>query len=358
MKKLVAVCGLLLIAAQAHGAEKLKILFPITAVDESYAPFMVARELGFFKDEGIEAEFVPTAGGNQVLLQIAAGNGDIGCISPGNVIAGIQPAVGMRLLAFYNIYYANIWTISVLPDSPIKSVAELRGKKLGVASMGSSAVLYGKAYLAKAGVEIGKEGTNYLAIGVGAQGATALRGKQVDAVVYWDAMLAKLEVAGLKLRQLPVDEVVASLPDVTLTAQIETIEKKPQLMIGVGRALAKGYVANQANREAAVRITWKQYPEARPRNMSEEDALKNAMYVNEARMRIWDSPRNGGKLGYFVEQDYKNVIAFAKEYGIVPQSADVPPEKLYTNKFVEDFNKFDREAVKKQAAAIDPKSFK
>ena len=145
----------LLFAVHAH-AEKMKVLFPITAVDESYAPFLVAQELGYFKEEGIDAEFVPTNGGNLALIQLAAGNGDIGCISPGNVIAGIQPSVGMQVISFYNVYYKNIWSVSVLPDSPIKSLAELRGKKIGVASMGSSAVLYGKAYLAKAGVEIGK----------------------------------------------------------------------------------------------------------------------------------------------------------------------------------------------------------
>lgn len=356
MTRLIALCAALLLAASAH-AEKLKILLPVVAVDEAFAPFMVAKELGYFKDEGVEAEFVPIAGSNQALLQTAAGNGDIGLVSPADLIPGIQPAVGMRVLAFYNVYYTNIWSVSVMPDSPIKSVAELRGKKIGVASMGSSGVLYGKAYLQKAGVELGKDGTSFLPIGVGAQGAAALRGKQVDAVVYWDAMLAKLEVAGLKLRQLPLDPMVTSLPDVGLVTQIEKLEKKPQLMAGVGRALAKGFVFNQANREAAVRITWKQYPESRPRNMSEEDALKNALYVNEERMKIWE-PHRGARFGEFLKKDYENVVAFAKEYGIVPHAADVPLEKLYTNKLVDEFNKFDREAVKKQAAAFDLKSLK
>ena len=350
MTRLILVCVALLFAAQAH-AEKLKTIFPITAVDESYAPFLVAKEVGYFKDEGLEVEFVPAAGGNQALLQVAAGNGDIGCISPGNVIAGIQPSVGMQVISFYNVYYKNIWSVSVLPDSPIKSLAELRGKKIGVASMGSSAVLYGKAYLAKAGVEIGKDGTNYLAIGVGAQGATAIRGGQVDAAVYWDAMLAKLEVAGLKLRQLPVDPVVASLPDVTLTSTTDTVAKKPKELAAFGRALAKGFVFNQANREAAVRITWKLYPESKPRNMSEQDALKNALYVNEARMKIWE-PRDGAKFGQFLKQDYDNVIEFAKEYSVIPKTADVPDDKLYTNKFVDEFNKFDRAAVERQAKAF------
>jgi len=85
--------------------------------------------------------------------------------------------------------------------------------------------------------------------------------------------------------------------------------------------------------------------------MSEADALKNALYVNEARMKIWE-PRDGARFGQFLDQDYKNVTEFAKEYGIIPKTAEVPPDKFYTNRFVDEFNKFDRAAVERQAKAF------
>lgn len=42
----------------------------------------------------------------------------------------------------------------------------------------------------------------------------------------------------------------------------------------------------------------------------------------------------------------------------MPKTADVPPDKLYTNKFVDEFNKFDRKAVEQQAKAFDLKTLK
>jgi NitT/TauT family transport system substrate-binding protein len=351
---LVALAG----TAAAQSLAKIKVLLPVTNIDEAYAPYMIAKEVGYYAAEGLDVDLVPTNGGNQVLLQIAAGNGDIGTISPTDLIAGIQPGIGMKVQVFYDVYYRNIWSVSVVPDSPITKLADLKGKKIGVSAMGSSGVAHGKAYLAKEGVEIGKDGTSYIAIGVGAQGATALRTKQVDAVVYWDAMLAKLDVVGFKLRQLPVDEAIRNLPDISMGASLETIEKRPQVVAGFGRALAKGYEFNQANREAAVRITWKHFPASKPANMSEEEALKNALVVNETRMRIWTSLKTGGKHGMFIAEDWRNVVQFAKDHGVVPASADAPLEKLYTNKFVEEMNKFDRDAVTKQAKALDPKTIK
>lgn len=350
----IGMCG----AAAAQTLTKIKVLMPVANVDEAYAPYMVAKEVGYYAAEGLDVDIIPVNGANQALLQIAAGNGDFATVSPTNLIAAIQPEVGMRVQCFYNVYYRNIWSISVVPDSPITKLADLKGKKLGVASMGSSGVAVGKAYLSKAGVEIGKDGTSYLTIGVGAQGATALRTKQVDAVVYWDAMLAKLDVAGFKLRQLPVDDAIRNLPDISMGASLETLEKRPQVVIGFGRALAKGFEFNQANREAAVRMTWKHFPASKPANMSEEEALKNALYVNESRMQIWTSPKTGGKHGMFIADDWRNVVQFAKDHNVVTASAEAPLEKLFTNKFVDEFNKFDRDAVIRQAKALDPKSVK
>jgi len=121
-------------------------------------------------------------------------------------------------------------------------------------------------------------------------------------------------------------------------------------VLGVGRALAKGYIFNQANPEAAIRITWKQVPTSKALNVPEDKALKNAIAVNQARMKIWVTPKTN-VWGKFIEADWQNLVAFAKQYGLVDPKADVSLASLYTEKFVPDFNKFDRDAVIAQAKA-------
>ncbi|WP_213776006.1 ABC transporter substrate-binding protein, partial [Bradyrhizobium sp. dw_78] len=98
------------------------------------------------------------------------------------------------------------------------------------------------------------------------QAVTSIRQKLVDGAIYWDAALAKFKFSGLDLREIPVPENLRTLPDVSLLARNETIAKDPKMLVGIARAIAKGYDYSMANPEAAVLITWKAYPEAKSKN--------------------------------------------------------------------------------------------
>lgn len=344
-------------SAHAQAPTKMRVLFPIVAVDEVFGPVIVAKQMGYFKDEGLDVSFVPMNGANVALIQLAAGNGEVGLITPSAAVVGVQPAIGMRVTLFYNLYYQGIWSIDVPADSPIKSVSELKGKKIGVIAMGSAGVMYGKAYLAKAGLDPAKDAT-FIPIGVGAQGATALKGNAVDAVVYFDGMVIKMQNAGVPLRNLPVDQRTSEIPDVALTAPTDLLEKNPAQYIGFARAIAKGYEFDNANPEAAVRMTWKEFPASKPANVPEDQALKVAIAVNRTRIAKWVSPKTQGKHGLFLEDDYKELIQFTKDFGMIPQDAAFDLSKFYTNKLIDEANKFDRDAVKRQAASFDMSTLK
>jgi len=343
--------------AYAQAPAKMRVLFPIVAVDEVFAPVIAAKQLGYFKDEGLDVTFVPMNGANVALIQLAAGNGEVGLITPSAAVVGTQPAIGMRVTLFYNLYYQGIWSIAVPADSPVKALPEIKGRKIGVIAMGSAGVMYGRAYLAKAGLDPARDAT-FIPIGVGAQGATALKGKAVDAVVYFDGMVIKMRNAGVPLRELPVDARTAQIPDVALTAPTDLLEKNAAQYAGFARAIAKGYEFNNANPEAAVRMTWKEFPASKPANMPEDQALKVAIEVNKTRIAKWVSPKTQGKHGLFLEEDYKELVQFTKDFDMIPRDAAFDLSKFYTNKLIEDANRFDREAVRKQAAAFDMGSLK
>jgi len=62
----------------------------------------------------------------------------------------------------------------VLPDSPIKTLADLKDKKLGVQSMGSAGTTFARAFVHDAGLDSQKDIT-FLPIGLGAQAITSIR---------------------------------------------------------------------------------------------------------------------------------------------------------------------------------------
>ena len=346
--------GLVVGASAAQALEKVRVLIPVRSIDEAFSPFVVAKQLGYFEKEGYDVSLLAVGGSNESAIQISAGNAEVGAASPGEALVGIQSGK-LDIKYFYSLYYNNIWSVAVLPDSPIRTIADLKGKKLGVQSMGSAGTTYGRAFATDAGLDAQKD-ISFLPIGMGAQAITSVRQKMVDGVVYWDAALAKFITAGLDLRLIPSPEGLRTLPDVGLLAKPETIEKNPKMLVGIARAIAKGYDFTMANPEAAVLMTWKAYPEARVQNPDPKKALAAGVMVNQGRMKIWDTPKAEGKHGKLFPEDWKRLVDFMVEQKILP--AAVPVDKVITNELVDKINDYDRKAVVEQSKKTDPASIK
>ena len=333
----------------AWSLEKVRILIPVRVIDEAFSPFVVAKEKGYFESEGYDVSLLAVGGSNEAALQVSAGNAEVGAASPGEAVIGIQSGQ-LKILYYYDLYYANIWSVAVLPDSSIKKLADLKDKKLGVQSMGSAGTTFAKAFVKEAGLDPQKDIT-FLPIGLGAQAITSVNQKLVDGVIFWDAALAKLAFSGLKLREVPAPEKLRTLPDVGLLARNETVEKNPKMLVGIARAVAKGYDYSMANPVAAVMITWKAYPEARSKNPDAAEALKEGVAVNQGRLAIWNSAKIGNKHGLFVESDWKRLLEFLKDQGAMPE---VPPvDSVVTNQFIEQINSYDRTGVIESAKKED-----
>ncbi len=135
----------------AFALEKVRLLIPVRSIDEAYSPFVVAKEKGYFADEGYDVTLLAVGGSNECAIQLSAGNAEVAAASPGEALVGIESGL-LKIKYFYNLYYSSIWSVSVLPDSPIKSLSELKGKKLGIQSMGSAGVTFGRAFVQSAGL--------------------------------------------------------------------------------------------------------------------------------------------------------------------------------------------------------------
>lgn len=325
----------------ANALEKVRVLIPVRNIDEAFSPFVVAKAKGYFAEEGYDVTLIAVGGSNESAIQVSSGNAEVGAASPGEALVGIQSGK-LDIHYFYGLYYSNIWSVAVAPDSPIKSIADLKGKKLGVQSMGSAGITFGRAFTQAAGLNPETD-FSFLPIGVGAQAVTSVRQKMVDGVVYWDAAIAKFKFSGLSLRELPVAEDLRTLPDVALLARNETVAANPKMLTGIARAIAKGYDYSMANPQAAVLITWKAYPEARSKNPDPKAALEEGVVVNQARLGIWNSKKIGEKHGLMVKSDWERLIKFFVDQKVIP--ASVPVERVITNDLIDAINHYDRAAV-------------
>ena len=154
------VCGIVLAAvvafpawSQAPETPKLRIAtIPIAGMTPLYA----ANKLGYFKDAGLEVAIDFTAGGAQSLPLVMQGTLQLSNGPIVSVALAHQQGFDLRLIGptLDDKRAAPGQTASLVKaDGPVKSVADLKGKRLGVNVINSVNWLYDRAFLRKHGLD-------------------------------------------------------------------------------------------------------------------------------------------------------------------------------------------------------------
>jgi len=319
-------------------------MFPIPVMPSRYAPWIAAKDLGFFAEEGLDVHFLNTAGSVAAITQVASGQAEF-ALSPTDGVVAIR-AKGTPIRYFYNWQTHVIFSLAVPADSPIRSLAELRGKQVGVQGMGSAAVPYAKALVRSAGLDPANDIT-LVAVGVGAQAATAVRQKRVDALVLWDTEYAGMELLGLQFRSFGHPQ-LQNLTGGGLLGRDDYLQANPDVIRGFGRAFARGNVFCFENPEAAIRVYWKNFPEAKPKGKDEATAMREAVHIFRAAMKNLVRDQKADKRwGHFAEAELQRYIDMLLAEKVI--EARIPARDIYTNDFVDHYNSFDASKVREMA---------
>ncbi len=340
------IAGLSLLPMLAAAQEKVKMGTP-ARVNVGYSPFLLTREMGYFKQEGLEVEIVEFLGTSVLIPQVANKGVDIGFPGADAVIISRQPGRDyMPVRFFYNVTRKNPWDFVVPDHSPIKQIADLRGKKIGVGALANGNVPIARSMFREMGMEAGRD-YEFVPTGVGAPAIHAMNTGQIDVFNGFDATIAFLANAGIKLRYLQQSPKYTNLISNGLMAHEDTIKNKPEMLGKFGRAIAKGIIACEADIPHCIRAAWKQYPTLKPQDKSDEQALAEAIPTVTKRMESMltfanpTAPRRYGEYQPQMWRDYIDVLFDGGE--ITSKQIDVA--SLYTNQLVETINAFDAAKV-------------
>src|SRR5438445_13792085 len=118
-----------------------------------YLPLTIAESLGYFKAEGLEVTIADFAGGSRALQAMIGGSADV--VSGAFEHTINMQIKGQRLRAFVLQGRAPQIVLGVNPKTMpnFKSIADLKGKKIGVTAPGSSTNIVANFVLAKAGIK-------------------------------------------------------------------------------------------------------------------------------------------------------------------------------------------------------------
>lgn len=218
----------------------------IPTVSISSGSFIIAKEAGFYRDEGLNVDLVVMRGAPAVQALIG---GTVPFASSGG--AGLLPIIrGAPLRVVFTTYVRPMFWLYSKPE--IKSIEELKGKKVGVSSIGSGPDSLLRILLKKYNLD-GRD-VAILATGPGPARYFALKAGATDAAVLNEQAAQLAQEAGY--RQLfsftKGDEFVEVQGSIVLNDAL--VESDPGLVQKFVRATLKGLLYLRENRAGSVAI--------------------------------------------------------------------------------------------------------
>jgi NitT/TauT family transport system substrate-binding protein len=329
---------------QALAAEKVTYAVTTSNISVGHAAqSSIPLTEGYWKAEGLDVEVIGLSGATAGIQQVASGQVDFATVGPDALL--VARAKGVKVKAVYTYARRSIYRIVVPEADGVKSLADMKGKTLGVPDMSAGSVPYARAALSAAGVDP-RDGVKWLSIGIGGQAGNAIRQKQVDGWAAWDTVIASLENNGFKFRYIDppwVDEI----PGNVIIAREDMIEKRPDLVVKVARGIAKASAFGLANPDGALRNHWRMYPDTKP-SVQNEETFRQARHIFDSRFDL-TKLEPGVKWGENVGTQWKRLADISIEEGMVPKTFDVAAS--YTNQFIPEINTFDQAKIEADAKA-------
>lgn len=190
-------------------------------VNPDHGPIIIARELGLFKAQNLAIDIIAPANPTDPPRLVAAGRADLAISYQPQL--HLNRHVGMDLVRVGTLISTPLTCLVTLADGPVKSIADLSGRKVGFAVAGVQEVLL-EAMLRKHNLT----SASVQKINVGFSISPALMSRQVDAVIgaFRNFELNQLDIEGVKGRCFyPENEGVPPYDELIYVANPKTMNR-------------------------------------------------------------------------------------------------------------------------------------
>jgi NitT/TauT family transport system substrate-binding protein len=306
------------------------------------------KRLNYYAEENCELEILNLSGVGQTIQAVATGNCETSAVSPIGYLPVYAKTPGIDIVAAYCWLRQPHWSVAVKPDSPIKSLADLKGRNVGIRNQGDTGYFGARAMFAELGIDPDKD-VDWVSVGEGGPAGEAVYRGRVDAMAFWDGSFARIEIAGFPLRHLPNSPGMQKLFGNFYGVRRSALTKDRDLYARFFRAMAKSTVFAYANPDLSIRLHWELYPESKPKGKSDQEAFAEAKKVVDSRKDKWlpAAWQADKRFGAMSREEWEAQVAFS---GLQGQVKDVSP--LFTTELLDDVNKFDRAAIEAQARTM------
>ncbi len=228
--------------------EKLRIGYAARAVAHS-VPF-VAKEAGFFAEEGIDAEIIHTAGA-VAPMALAANEVDMALMSAYLMIPVSVQNRDIVMLGGFSRYASMVFVAR--PD--IKSAQDLKGKIVGIQRPGDAYEMSARVALKHLGLDADKD-VKLLALGRNDLMWGALNTNRVAATVLSPPGTLFARKAGMNF-MVDLTDLKVEYQGSTITTRRSLVQRNPQLVTRSMRAIVRGVHLFKTRKQETMRILGK-----------------------------------------------------------------------------------------------------
>jgi ABC-type nitrate/sulfonate/bicarbonate transport system substrate-binding protein len=219
----------------AHAQTAVKIGTAVLGDYSMAGPVIVALERGFFKSEGLAAEFIPFRGGPDLLKAVMAGECLVGISGSTDILVFREAGSPIKMIATHT--EGNHFTLNVAPD--VQRLGDLKGKSVGVTRVGATTWVFARMLARKEGWDPDRD---VQIVGLGGLDAqlAALARREIAAYVWGDGG-AVTELQGKSKVLLRLDAVTPKWISQIQYASEEAIRRQAdailKIQLGLFRAI-------------------------------------------------------------------------------------------------------------------------
>jgi ABC-type nitrate/sulfonate/bicarbonate transport system substrate-binding protein len=247
MKKgtFVSLVLILFTAGWCAAAERMRIGY--SSISGSYLGIWVAHDAGYFAKEKLDDQIILIPSGSQLAQVVTAGEVDIAALNGSSAMAAALQGADIKIIG--NTTNKLIFSIYVRPE--IKTIEDLKGKKIGVTRFGSATDIAARFALRKHNLDPQKDVT-ILQMGAMSSIMGGLQGGSIDAGLVSPPTLFAVEKMGFK-ELVSVTDLDLAFPNPSLVVQGGILKKKPESVDGFMRAYARGIHRARTDKEFALK---------------------------------------------------------------------------------------------------------